>query len=61
MDRFPKSIFITGCVVLGLTVAMGWGGITTMIKGQVKKVRELWLSFGLVWSSLAGGNSEETN
>jgi len=38
MDRFPKNIVFGGACILGLTLAMGWGGVTMIIKGQVKKV-----------------------
>jgi hypothetical protein len=40
MDRFPKGIILGGACLLGLTLALGWGGFTTMIKGQIKKVSQ---------------------
>lgn len=38
MDRFPHKLIGGGAAFLALVTAMGWGGFSMIIRGQLKQV-----------------------
>jgi hypothetical protein len=40
MDKFPIKILGGGAAMLALVTALGWGGVSMIIRGQLKQVRK---------------------
>ncbi|CAG7818160.1 unnamed protein product [Allacma fusca] len=41
MERFPKGMIFSGAVLMGVTVALGWGGLGIIIRGEIGKQMRL--------------------